>query len=175
MISGKNKISLILTIPKKQALDRLKSSISIVKYFLLSPTFALNTNFVGNVDGDNFRIRKRNWYSNGLTKLLYGRIIDFDRGCLLEAEFKTLFLVVLLMRFLIGVFLILTVCKTIPLALYYFSTGYLQFCCLGAILFPVIMIFLILIELFARYLGNLDQKSISNFIHDLFRDVLIQK
>jgi hypothetical protein len=129
---------------------------AIVRSILLSPTWGRKEDMVGKVEGGRFEMRVRHGYSNGLTRLLCGRIAEEASGSRLEGEFRSLLFVVLILRFAWFVFLgqlLLAPRSAASLVL------------LGAFLF------IVLVEIVGRKMGDADERKMREHLKRVFADV----
>ena len=81
-------MELEVRIPPEEVKKRLRSSMSYVKSVLFTPTWRVRSDFAGNLQGNEIRMRVHHAYSNGYTKLLFGRIEPSSYGSRLVIEFR---------------------------------------------------------------------------------------
>jgi len=154
-------------VPPAEAESRLRQAIGLVRSFLLSPTWGRTEEIVGQVKDMRFRARVRHGYSNGLTRLLYGRVISTSRGSRIEGEFRTLWWVVLILR----TFWLLLFLSILAHLLDVLRRGQSPS---PAIFVPVLILGLLMgIEAMARRMGDRDEERIRSFLSRLFADVSI--
>lgn len=155
-------------IPPAEVEARLRGAIGPVRSFLLSPTWGRREDLIGQVKDGRFRARVRHGYSNGLTRLLYGRVTPQPSGSRVEGEFRTLWWVVLILRS--ASFLILFLISTYLLDLV--RRG--QTPSLPLVPGPILTLgFLAGIEAIARRMGDRDEERIRDLLSRLFADVSI--
>lgn len=123
---------------------------------------------MGQIAPPGLKLRMRHGYSNGLTRLLYGRVNPDSSGSRIDGEFRTLLWVVLILRavwllLLSGVVAFLTEVRRAPPA------GVL-----AALAGPfVIWLVLAGIEVIARRMGDSDERRIRSILENLFADVAV--
>jgi hypothetical protein len=148
----------------------------IVRSFLLSPTWGRTEDFVGQLQGSEFKMRVRHGTSNGLTRLFYGKVIPASFGSRVEGEFRTLWWVVLILR-------AAWVAIWAPVGLYVLDqvrraragseVDWSEF----AVAFPLMLFMFVLfigIEAFARWMGDRDEHRMREHLNRLFEDVRSQ-
>ncbi len=156
-------------IPPAEAEARLRGAIGHVRSFLLSPTWGRREDLVGQVKDGCFRARVRHGYSNGLTRLLYGRVTPTPSGSRVEGEFRTLWWVVLILRsaWLLNLFLISTYLL--------FVAGRNQPPILSVLPGPILTLGLLVgIEAIARRMGDRDEEKTRGLLSRLFADVSVR-
>lgn len=149
---------------------RLRSIMAEVPSFLLSPTWGRTEAFVGQITSGGFKLRARHAYSNGLTRLLYGRVTPIGSGSRIDGEFRTLLWVVLILRvvwivLLSGILLYLRDATRSP--------G-LHGLGLVPLAGPLLTgLFLVGIETLARRWGDRDEERMRSRLNELFADVAV--
>jgi len=141
-----------------------------VRSLLFSPTWGAAEPFVGRVEAGRFAMRVRHRYSNGLTRLLDGRVVRTAGGARLEGRFRTLWLVVLVLR-LAWLALLLPAGRYLLDGLAHVQQG-------ESLSWPVfvaplavpaaILALLMAIEAWARRLGDADEDRIRRHLAGLF-------
>ena len=146
----------------------MRGAIGRVRSFLLSPTWGRREVLVGQVENGRFRARVRHGYSNGLTRLLYGRVTSTASGSRVEGEFRTLWWVVLILRSVWGLILLSILAHLLDVV----RRGHPPSL---SILVPVLMLALLGgIEAVARRMGDRDEERIRDLLSRLFVDVSIR-
>ena len=161
-------IRIDVAIPPAEVEARLRGAIGRVRSFLLSPTWGRREDLVGQVNDGRFRARVRHGYSNGLTRLLYGRVTLQPPGSRVEGEFRTLWWVVLILRsawtlilVLISIYLLDVVRRDRQPSLPVFPGPILTLGLLAGI------------EVIARRMGDRDEERMRDLLSRLFADVSI--
>ena len=143
----------------------------MVSSFLLSPTCGRTEDFVGQLQGSEFKMRVRHGASNGLTRLFYGKVIPASFGSRVEGKFRTLCWVVLLLR-------VVWVAIWVPVGLYLLDqvrraraggeVDWSEF----TVAFPLMLFMFVLfigIEAFARRMGDRDEHRMREPFEPTFR------
>jgi hypothetical protein len=144
----------------------------LVRSFLLSSTWGRTEPFVGQIRGDGVRMRVRQGSTNGLTRLFYGQLTPTTDGCCLKGEFRTLLWIDLLLRFVWLALLIPTALFLVGVARRAWSGQPVDWVEL-AISFTVVLLafaFFLGIEIFARRLGDRDERAMRQHLDRLFPD-----
>ena len=153
-----------------EVLRRVESAMARVRSLILTPTWGVDRDFVGNVQDDRFQMRVRHGYSNGYTRLLFGRVEARGSGSRVSLEFRDVRFVVLLMN---GVSALMVATSLVYLASiwrYASQGGEVDWMAVGAGLFgPSVVLFTFLIvEVIGRRLGRKDEKKMRQHIRSLF-------
>ena len=166
-------LSIDVAVSVGEVLQRIESSMGMVRSFLLSPTSGRTEDFVGQLQGSEFKMRVRHGASNGLTRLFYGKVIPASFGSRVEGKFRTLRWVVLLLR-------AVWVAIWVPVGLYVLDqvrraraggeVDWSEF----TVAFPLMLFMFVLfigIEAFARRMGDRDEHRMREHLNRLFEDV----
>ena len=163
-------LAIEVRIPPAEVERRLRSSMRIVGSFLLSPTWGALEHFVGQVERGRFKMRVRHGYSNGLTRLLYGKVIPIQTGGVIAARFETLWWVVLIL-------LVMWCLILVPVALYLRQAsryGASPAVLIAGALGPLVTwFFLMAIEIVARKMGDGDEVKMRQHLKDVFADASV--
>lgn len=167
------RLSLEVALPPPRARERLRSTMQEVRSFLFSPAWGGERPFVGAVDGERFRLRVRHGYSNGLTRLLYGRIVPAGSGSRIECEFRTLGFVVGVLRAAWIAILVLAGPHLLEVTRQARAEGAVAWPQLAlSLLVPLGMLALLIgIEALARRMGRHDEKRMRRHLASLYEDV----
>lgn len=144
----------------------------IVRSLLWSPTWGLSEPFVGRVSDGDFEMRVRHGYSNGLTRLLYGRVTRAAAGSRIQGQFRTLWFVVLSLRLAWLAFLGPIAFYLVELNRFAGAGGRTSWPEVGfGLVVPVAMFgFLLLIEMVARSMGDRDEERMRQHLTRLFSE-----
>ncbi len=137
--------------------DRIARSVAVVRSVILSPTGAGDEELVGEVEAGRFALRVRHWYSNGLTRIVYGTIAPSPNGARISARFETLLWVVLILRAIW--------CATLVAAAVALRA---QFHWIPIVLPALLLAVLGCVEAFGRRLGDRDEEVIRRHLARLF-------
>ncbi len=165
----KTRIWIDVGLPPSETERRLRSAIGQVRSFLLSPTWGRTEELVGRVENGRIRARVRHGYSNGLTRLLYGRVASTPEGSRIEGEFRTLWWVVLILR---TVWLAIL----LPLLAYLFEVARR-----GQSVSPAVppgplltLALLVGVEAIGRRMGDRDEERMREVLSRLFADASVR-
>jgi hypothetical protein len=159
-------------IPPERVEQRLRASMFVVRSLLFSPPWGATQPFIGRVDTGRFEMRVRHAYSNGLTRLLDGKVTRTARGARVEARFRTLWFVVLILR-------LAWLAVLLPAGLYLSGVvghpqgaGSADWSAVAATLaVPVAIVALRAgIEAFARHLGDADEERMRQHLVGLLSE-----
>ncbi len=163
----RTRIHFELGISSAETERRLRGSIGQVSSFLLSPTWGRREELIGRFEGESFLVRVRHGYSNGLTRVLYGRVASTSRGSRVEGEFHTLSWVVLVLRIAWLLILLPTFAYVIEVV----GQGRPPS---PSLLGPLLTLALLVsIEAVARRMGDRDEARIREVLNRLFADASI--
>lgn len=152
-----------LRLPPEKAGKRLASGMDHVRSLLFSMTWGLRGAFVGNVRGDEVQMRVRHGYSNGYTRLMFGRIepAPSGGGSRLRVEFHDVRFVVLLMN-------VVTLLILGPGLWYWLRNGAPE-----ALIVPAAVVgILLVVEIIGRKLGRRDEEAMRRHLAASFQDVM---
>jgi len=142
--------------------------------FLLSPGWGRHEPFLGQIHGNQIKMRVRHANSNGLTRFLYGSVEPSGTGSRLDLRFRTLWWVEALLR-------ATWVGLAVPVVYVLLETlvgqgagevGEWQEALTGLGVLVFMIAFLLGVELFARWMGDRDEGRIREHILGLFEDVM---
>jgi hypothetical protein len=157
-----------LALSPESALERLRESMAIVRSLLLTPTWGKKESCVGRIEGSRVEMRVRHGSSNGLTRLFHGEVTPAAGGSRLAGEFRTLLWVVLILRAVWLALLAPMILVLAQLAPPGRSTPRAMLAAVGAPL--VTLAFLLVIEVFARRMGDADERRMREHFDRLFAD-----
>lgn len=138
---------------------RLVDGVANVRSVVWSPALGRAEPFVGAVGDRDVALRVRHPYSNGLTRIFYGEIVEEPDGAVLRGEFRTLLWVVLVMRacwILVALFPVYFLAR---------ANSPLRFASFG---FLIVIAFLVAIEAWARRLGDADEDTLRRHLTKVF-------
>ena len=152
---------------------RLRSGMAWVDSLLLTPTWGVSEDFVGNIRDDRLEMRVRHGYSNGYTRLLYGRIEATHSGSRIRIEFKPVRFVIVVMTVLWWVILIPTLIYLASLVRHAFLGGSVDWRVVGfwALGPGATLAVLYVVEVIGKKLGQRDEERMRQHVEGMFADV----
>jgi len=152
--------------------ERLRSSMRTVRSLLLSPAWGAVEPFLGRVGPGFFEMRVHHGYSNGLTRLLYGRLSPTPRGVRIEAQFITLWWVVLILRLVWLALLVAVGFYLSELTGYSARGGEIRLLDMAfGLAVPAAALGILLVaEVIGRRIGDRDEKRMRRHLRDLFKE-----
>jgi hypothetical protein len=138
---------------------RIEGFTAVVRSVLLGRGWGRSEPLIGELEGGAFALRVRHGYSNGLTRILRGHVVEAPGGCKIVGELRTLWWVVLVLRcvWLFNLYLASKVlwASSVP----------------ATALVPLfVTAFVMGIEAFGRHLGDRDEETIRRTFAKAFSD-----
>jgi hypothetical protein len=160
--------TLDVSLPVEETLNRLRKNIDDIGIFDAHRLFVRNHPFCGKIHDHQFELLKRNWYSNGYTRILYAKVEPWETGgSRITGLFKVFPLVNWIVAFVQGMMYFAIAYLLILLIFDKGNRSPWQYIELGVFLFNLILVHVICWWL--KTLGEKDEASVRQFLQDLYK------
>ena len=171
-IFGSTPIKYRLDLPSEAVLAKIEENLQDKSFISLIPAFFSSKDFAGKIKGNRVRIRRQHvFFHNSFAPILYGTVTANGQGCVLEGTFKLHPFVKIFMVFWVGFLLFIFSLSQFFPGESAQAHGTVQ----ESSIFLFMMLMGIMLVFGGRLIGKQDEKSVREFLDQLFQGVIISE